>query len=243
VLRGAELTGWSRRRRAVAAAVLLVFPVAAGCGGDGGGSTSAAEIAAETAKRTAEVESFRFTLEVKNVPPSANGLSLVHAGGEVMVPDRLHADVSGTFARIPIETELVIVDGKDFFKDPLTGAWRTLDIETNPVALFDPRQGVLAVIKGAEELRVVGSETIRGAACDRIAGKVKASTASGLLAVSTDSDHLVDLDLWAGKEDGILRRVRISGMVASGEPENAARSVDLSGFGATFEITAPEVSE
>jgi hypothetical protein len=215
----------------------------AGCGGGGGGSSSGADIAAETADRTAEVESFRFTLDVKNVPPSADGLSLVHADGEVMVPDRLHANVSGTFARIPIESELVIVDGKDFFKDPLTGAWRVLDIETNPVGLFDPRQGVLAVIEGAEDLRVVGSETIRGTECDHVAGKVKASTASSLLAVNTDSKHLVDLDMWAGKEDGILRRVRISGMVATGEPDDAARSVDLSGFGETFEITAPEVTE
>jgi len=224
-----------------ACAALVASAALAGCGGGGSKPTAdASTIVAGTAAKTAAVKSFRFTLDVKGVPPSSTGLSLSHADGSVIVPDHLDAKIAGTFARIPIASELVIVGGADYLKDPLTGRWRTLDIKTNPVAFFDPHRGVLRVVRGARDLELAGKDTVGGAESYHLRGKVKARDASHLLAVTTTSERLVDLDLWVGVDDELLRRVRVSGPVAGGEPADASRTIELSDFGASFQIEAPK---
>lgn len=230
-------------RRSVPGALLCVLLLAS-CGGDGGGEDpTAAEIVAGAAEKTAELKSFRFTLDVENVPPSASGLSLTSAEGEVVVPDRLKAKASATFSRIPIETELVFVGEDDYFIDPLTRKWRRLDVGTSPVAFFDPAQGVLTVIKSAVEVEDAGSEIVDGVETHRLTGKVKAREAARLLVVSSTSDRLADVELWIGKDDSILRRIRVRGPVGEGEGADASRTVEISDFGQTFQIEAPEVQE
>jgi len=161
----------------------------------------------------------------------------------VIVPDRLKAKASATFSGIPIETELVFVGEEDFFIDPLTRQWRRLDVGTSPVAFFDPAKGVLSVIEGAVEVENAGSETVDGVETHRLTGKVKARDAARLLVVSSTSDRLVDVELWIGKADQILRRIRVRGPVGEGEPAEASRTIELSDFGQSFEIEAPEVEE
>ncbi len=230
--------------RGKAAGALLCVLLLAGCGGAGGGEDpSAAEIVTAAAEKTGELKSFRFTLDVENVPPAASGLSLTSAKGEVMVPDRLKAKASATFSRIPIETELVFVGEEDYFIDPLTRQWRRLDVGTSPVSFFDPAKGVLSVIEGAVEVEDAGSETVDGVETHRLTGKVKARDAARLLVVSSTSDRLADVELWIGKDDSILRRIRVRGPVGEGEPAEASRTVEISDFGQKFEIEAPEVQE
>lgn len=230
--------------RGKAAGPLLCVLLLAGCGGDGGDKDpSAAEIVAAAAEKTAGLKSFRFTLDVENVPPAARGLSLTSAEGEVIVPDRLRAKAAATFSRIPIETELVFVGEEDYFIDPLTRQWRRLDVGTSPVAFFDPAKGVLSVIEGAVEVEDAGSENVDGIATHRLTGKVKARDAARLLVVSSTSDRLTDVELWIGKDDSILRRIRVRGPVGEGEPADASRTVEIFDFDQTFEIEAPEVQE
>ncbi len=232
--------GRARARRAAAVALACAAAAwLAGCGGGGGERPSAQEVVSATSQATAKQTSFRFTLEVRGVPPSATGLSLTHADGAVVVPDRLQAKVAGTFARIPIASELVIVGGRDYFKDPLTGRWRTLDIATSPVALFDPRAGVLAVVRRARELAIAGEESVGGVDTYHLRGKVRARDAAPLVAARASGDRLVELDLWVGKDDDLLRRVRVSGPIGAGEPAGASRTVELRDFGRSFGIEAP----
>lgn len=228
-------------RRSVPGALLCVL-LLAGCGGDGGGKEpTAAEIVAAAAERTAAVKSFRFTLDVENVSPSATGLSLTSADGEVIVPDRVRATASATFSGIPIETKLVFVGEEDYFVDPLTRKWRRLDVGTTPIAFFDPAKGVLSVIDGAVEVETAGSETVGGVETHRLTGKVTARDAARLLVVSSTSERLVDVEMWIDKDDLLLRRIRVDGPVAEGEPDDAVRTVELSDFDERFEIEAPEV--
>lgn len=228
-----------RRLAGSLACVLLL----AGCGGGGEAGPTPAEIVARSAERTAELKSFRFTLRVENVPPAGSGLSLTSADGAVIVPDRLKAKASATFSGIPIETELVIIGDDDYFVDPLTRKWRRLDVGTSPVEFFDPAKGVLGVIRGAVDLAQAGTEEVGGVETHRLKGKVSARDAAPLLVVSSTSDRLAELELWIGKNDGILRRVRVLGPVGEGEPDEASRTVELSDFDRELVIEAPEVEE
>ena len=227
------------RRLLLGAALCLAL---VGCGGgDEDGSPSAQEIVDRSQEATGEVESFHFTLELGDVPLAGSGLSISSAEGDIAVPDRVRASFSGSFGGIGIESELVIVGDEDFLKDPLTGRWRTLDIGASPLDYFDPASGVIAVMGSVEELELAGTEDVQGAPAYRLTGTASARDLSGLLAVAP-SDRSVPVQLWVGRDDYLLRRLRVDGPVADGEPEDVVRTIEISRHDEPVEIEKPEVA-
>ena len=198
---------------AVVVAVALVG-VGGACGEDDGGP-SPSELIAQSAERTGEIQSFHFTLDVQNVPTAGAGLQLTAAEGDVVVPDRASADVTGSFAGLPITTQVIAVGEDVWLKNPLTDGWQKIDVSTTPVALLSPSQGVLAVMGGITDVVDEGRE---------------------------EDDGTVEAALWIGADDLLLRRIEVRGAVADGEPESALRIVDLSRFDEPVAVEPPEVS-
>jgi hypothetical protein len=223
--------------RAVVA--LLLLAALAGCGGDSKPEgPSAASIVDRAVAETGAEKSFHFKLNVENPPESASGLNLTFADGDLVVPDRLRAKVAGSFNGIPLSSEIVFAGPKQFLKNPLTGSWQSFSTSTSPIAFFSPAKGVLAAIKGVTDLEVAGSETVGGVECWHLTGKVKARDVTGFLG-NPPSDTPVDADLYVGKQDHLLRRLRLSGPVADGEPDDVVRTVDVTRYGEQVTIEAP----
>jgi hypothetical protein len=222
-----------------AAVAVVALLTATGCGGSGG--ASAAEIVSESASATGAVQRFHFTLDVRNVPHSGIGLQLTSAEGDVMVPDRARADVGGNFAGVPITTQVVAIGERVWLKNPLSGKWEPIDVNTTPIALLDPSRGVLGVMEGIADPKDEGTEDVDSVPLRRVSGKVDAADVAPLVAVSP-SGHEVPVTLWIGEDDHILRRIEVSGPVADGEPDDALRVVDISRFDEPVKIEAPEGS-
>jgi hypothetical protein len=226
-------------RQLIGVAVAATVLFAAGCGGSS--SVAPVTLVAESAAATGKVKSFHFTLDIEGVPRSSSGLQLDAAEGDAVVPDRLQAEVSGNFAGIPLTTELASVGGKLWIKNPLSGAWTTVDVGTTPGFLLDPKQGVLGVMRAVRDLERDGSEDVGGVATVRLRGTAPAAKVAPLVAVSPGHGS-VDVTLWIGKDDKILRRIQVSGPVAAGEPASASRVVEVSRFGEKVRIEAPRGS-
>ena len=220
--------------------VALAALAVAGCGGGGGGSgVDPATIVRESAAATEKVETFHFALDISKVPTSAKGLQLTGAEGDAKVPDELKAQVSGTFVGIPLSTKLVAAGGKLWIENPLTRAWQSVDVGTTPGFLLDPQKGVLGVMRGMTDVKEDGSEDVGGVSTTRITGTVDKAKVGPLAAVTADSGS-VDVTLWIGKDDSILRRVEVAGPIASKEPADAVRTIELSRFGEPVTVEAPE---
>jgi len=209
----------------------------AGCGGGAKGPPPEQIVKAAT-KATSAERSFHFVYDEQHGPPSKKGLHLIYADGDVVLPGNVKADVTGTLLGLPLRSELIVVGGDYFVRNPFTQAWQAVSVATNPVAFFNPRKGVLAVIAGATQLKSAGSEKVGGQDAYHVKGKVPVSAISPILG-NPPSSKLVDVDLWIDKQSSRLVRVRISGPVESGDPSNAVRTVDLSQYGKSVAITAP----
>ena len=225
-----------RHRLPRAAAALLLLALAAGCGGSSG--PSAQELVSESVAKTSAVKTFHLVIDVEHVPAPSSGLGLTFVDGDVVVPDRLRGRVGGTFLGLSISTELVVVGDEYFLKIPFTGKWRTIDVATLPSAFFDPGQGILAVIEGATDLRRDGSEEVGGVPCYRLAAKVQSDALTPLLNTAAGTE-LLPIELWIGKDDKLLRRLRLSGPISPDEGEDAVRTVELSAFDEPVQISAP----
>jgi lipoprotein LprG len=218
------------------AILLALIALAAGCGGSSGPPPE--ELVADSAEATAAVKSFHVLVDIQNVSAGGSGLSLTFLDGDVVVPDRMKARVSGKFLGLPVSSELVVVDDQYFLKVPFTGSWRTIEVDTVPVAFFDPATGVLAVINDASDLTHEGSEDVGGVDCYRLTGTIRASALEPLLP-EAEGDGVVPIELWIGKDDLLLRRMRLSGPVSPSEADDAVRTIELSAFDEPVTVTAP----
>jgi len=220
--------------------VALAALAAAGCSGGGGGTAKdPAAVVRESAAATENVKSFHFTLDIAKVPTSAKGLQLTGAEGDAKVPDKLKAQVSGTFAGFPLSTKLVSVGGKLWIENPLSGSWQSVDVGTTPAFLLDPQKGVLGVMHAMTDVKEDGSEDVGGVSTTRITGKIDAADVGPLVA-ATGGTGSVDVTLWIGKDDDILRRIEVSGPVGARESADAVRTVELSRFDEPVTVEAPE---
>lgn len=217
---------------------ILLAGVAASCG-DSGQKESAPEIVARAASATKAEKSFHFVFDEKNGPTSTSGIHLVFAEGDIVVPDKVKADVSGTFQGVPLRSQLVVVAGSYFLKDPFTGKWRKVSASTNPVAFFDPAKGVLAVITNASQLELLGTEKVGTADAYHLRGKTTLASIAPLLG-NPPGTRLVDVELWVDKKTDRLVRLRLSGQVEKGDPAGAVRTVEISRYGVVTPITAPQ---
>lgn len=218
----------------------LVAALAVGCGGGGGGGAPTPEdLVRESVAATEAVKSFHFAFDSQDVPSSGGGLKLLGAEGDAVVPDRVRADVSGTFAGVPLSTQLVAVGDDVWIKDPLAGGWRTIDVGTTPAVLLDPVEGVLGVMRRVDELSDEGTEEVGGVETRKLKGIADAADVAPLVAVSP-GDGQVEATLWIGDDDRVLRRVEVVGAVAEDEPEAARRVVEISRIGEPVTIERPE---
>jgi hypothetical protein len=219
-------------------AVLLVLGVAACGGNDEPDGPTPQSIVTRATARTGEQKSFHFKLNVENPPAGSSGLSLTFADGDLIVPDRLKANVAGTFAGIPLTSKIVFAGSRQFLENPLTGRWQSFSTETSPIAFFSPAKGVLTAIRGVRDLELDGTRTVDGVETYHLTGTVEARELSGFLG-NPPSDREVAAELDVGKDDFLLRRLRLVGPIADGEPDDVVRTVDVSRYGQRVTIEAP----
>jgi hypothetical protein len=227
--------------RVLRIAVIVVALAVVGCGGGGGKAKPAPPtrtIVADALQRTAKLKSFHFVLKVEHAPTGVPGLTLTLADGDLLVPDQLQARVNGTFGRAPIQTDIVIAGSRSLLKDPITNQWRLFSAGTNPGVLV---KGVPSLLRSATAVRNTGSEKVGGADCYRLEGMVRSADVAPLVGVKPGARQ-VPFTVWIDKADSYLRRIRLDGPVADGEPQDIVRTVELSNFDKPVTIAQPKVS-
>jgi hypothetical protein len=225
----------------VRALAILLAAAALAPAGATAASPPVARLVEQTLAATARVRSFHFALQVDHPPLNPAGLSIASAVGDVRVPDRLAARFSGTLSGITLKSALVFVGTRYYLQDPFSGKWRNLDANTNPVKFFNPAKGVLAVIRGARGLVMRGSERVSGVDCWRVAGKAPSRSLVYVLG-AVPSPRLVPVTIWLGKDDHVLRRVRLEGPINKGDSPRVARQLTVSSLDEQVKIEAPKVT-
>ncbi len=221
----------------LAAAALLA--IASACGGSKDEGPTAEELLRTSVEQTGAVTSFHFTLDQQNIPKTTVGLQLTAAEGDAVVPDRARADVTGNFSGFTLATQIVAIGDEVWFKNPLSGAWDSIDVSTTPEALLDPAGGVLGVMSNVVGPTDEGTEDVDGVTLRRISGTVAAADVAPLFAVGA-SDRDVPVTLWVGDDDHLPRRIEVKGPIADGEPDDALRVVEVSRFDEPVTIERPE---
>ena len=182
---------------------------------------------------------FHFSLTHENgTTPIPNGLQLVSADGDVIVPDRMHAALEAKINNTTVRVEVIGVGNEGWITNPFNRQWQPLPSGTTIKDIFDPTQGVKAIIGSLQNAQVVGQEKVGGAQTWHVKGTVQSDALTTAVPVAKPG-LTVGIEAWIETSDSLIRQVYLEGPIMPGEADNIVRKLSLSNFGEQVTITPP----
>ena len=161
-------------------------------------------------------------------------LMIEEATGDVVSPDKISTEFSGSFGAFAIESKLVTVGDNSYVTNPLNGRWESVPVEVSPLGFFNPRKGIAAMMSRVEKVQL---SSVTGGTY-QLQGTLAAEALAPLLGTAlTDATVMVQLTI-DGQEFYLLEAV-LSGKVAPADPEGTVRVITLSQFNEPIAIEPP----
>jgi hypothetical protein len=218
----------------------LVLLAAGGCGGKSAPpGVDPAQLLRDSVARFQQVKSFHFKLEhEKGSIPIVLNLGLVSAEGDVVVPDKLQADVEAKAAGTTVRVKVVGIGDKTWITNPFTRQFQSLGgVSVNDIV--DPAGIVRAVASSLKDVKVEGEDSVDGVKAYHLSGTLMSDALTNSLTFA-DSGRTLKVDAWLGKDDALLRRAQLKGALAPDESADVVRTITLSKFDAPVTIEAPQ---
>jgi lipoprotein LprG len=224
----------------LAAFVALLLPLALACGGgdDGdSGDVDAAEVLEEAATRFESVRTFHFTLDHENgATEIVFGLGLDTAEGDFVLPDRMSAEARGRFGPTTVNVRLIAIGDDTWVTNPFSREFQRAPASI--LDIIDPAALVSVVARSMQDPKVEGSENVDGTTTHRISGRVSSDDLSQGLAFG-EPGRTLEVTVWVGRDDDLIRRARIRGPMISGEADDIVRELNFSRYDASVTIEPP----
>jgi len=237
-----------RPARPVSAAVaILMLLLVAACRSGAGGSAKATPTPTPrqrldaAAKQMQAVSAFHFLLTHQNgVSTIANGLEMSRAEGDFQSPDRFKAAVKASFQTFPVSVSVISVGNRTWITNPLQSGEHYQPLPNGPqtTEILGPNNGLLKAVEDMRNPAVTGSEKIGQTDTFLISGTVDAGSLRSI-APDADAGRDVPAQIWVGKGDSLVYRVRLNGPLTAAEPKNIVRQIDLSQFNEKIDIAPP----
>ena len=208
---------------------------------------AAVELLQRAAETMADVSSFHFVLRNERGSTSIiEGLEVESFEGDVQRPDRFQAEVTASFAGVPVQVRIVGIGTRIWFSNPLGGedVYQELPAEAATAAL-NPDALLRAAVAAIQDPVIIGEDEIDGEPATLVAGSVDFARLA--LGTPTPADAPPDPDLpteplpvqiWID-EAGRVVRLRLEGPLTPVEPDNVVRRLELSAFDEPVDIQPP----
>ena len=226
--------------RLLGAAVLAILLCACGGGGnnsDEGDAADATVLLQQAADAVKALQSVHFKLDHENgTSPLPLDLRLVGAEGDVVVPDRLKAEIRARRGALNFDVDVISVGGKTWITNPFSGRFEELP-NTDIRDVLDPIGLITVLTQELKDPKAGDGQELDGVDTSKVSGTIDSASLDGVLPV--EAGRAVDLEMWLGKDDSLPRRVRLKGALTAADEGSTVRRVDFSRFNEKVEIVAP----
>ena len=220
--------------------LVATFVLVLGCGGDDKSSSSndPSEILSASVAAVQDLDSFHFKLDHENgSTPMPLSLELTSAEGDIVVPDRLKAEIRAKASALNIRLDVIGIGEETWITNPFSRRWERLPGAAlreiaNPAALV----GVL--VEALQDVQLAGMTEVDGTSTYHLRGTIDSGALADALPIASPG-HTAAVELYVAESDSLPRRARISGPLSNGEPEDIVRQVDFSRFNEPVTIQAP----
>lgn len=226
---------------------LVILALAASCGGkeeetpvpSKPPAISPEEVIAKASPRLDGLESFHFELTQEGGgTPIDMGIEMTAASGEVVPPDRLRMNITGTWGRMYLSTKLVTVGEETYMQNPLNQKWESTKFTA--ITLFQPDTGIKAIMESVTDLAMLPEEKVGGAMCFHMSGTLRSEVLDAVAVGHAAEGLPVETEIWIGAEDFLLRRVTFKGQITEEEVPGIVRTLTLSHFNEPVTIELPQ---
>ena len=142
----------------------------------------------------------------------------------------MHANIEAKVGDQTVKVEVIGVGDQGWMTNPFNRQWQPLPNGTTIKDIFDPAQGVKAIIGSLQDAQVVGQEKVDGADTWHVKGTIQ-SDALTAPRTRRETRLTVGIEVWIGVDDSLIRRVYLEGPIEPGEADNIVRQLTLSDFG------------
>ena len=225
--------------RRVIGAGLVVLLMAA-CGGSQA-PVDPAQTLRDAASAMAKLSTVKADLTFTKGAISFQGFMLVGAKATVRLPGDSDTIYTVREQDLAISLEVVITAGHVYLHLPFSTYQEMQGSQAAAIPdlakLFDSTTGLPAIIPAGRNLSDAGADKVDGVDVEKINATYSADQIHGMFAQLTSSVD-VKAVVWVGVSDHLIRKAQLDGAFGDGGKE-AAVEVDISGFNATVNITAP----
>lgn len=201
---------------------------------------TALEIIDKSSEKIQGINSFHFVLEqVGGGTPIAIGVEMNKAVGYVARPDRLKMTISGTVAGMFLNVQIISVGDVTYMTNPLTGQWELLPTEFRALSVFNPNTGIAAIMRSIADLTKLSDEEVEGVLYYRLRGSIDSGDLRPITGSSVEG-VAIHTEVWIGKEDFLVRLIKLEGKITEAEVLGIVRTLKLSNFNEEVSIELPE---
>ena len=150
--------------------------------------------------------------------------------GDFLRPDSASGKLQLSLGLALLELDIVTIGDIAYISNPETGAWEQYPLFLT--GLPDPYDLVLLPSDPNRytDIQIVGNETVNGVETQQVTANLRANVLGG-------SYDKLFLDLWIGKEDGLLHRLTMAGKAEIEEEDTAGLAAGVLDIGGDAEFT------
>jgi hypothetical protein len=230
-----------RTRWAAAAAGLLLPALLAACSFGGGPTADPVQVLDQAGPALGKVKSASVEMQFGD-GATFFGFTVVSASGKVKLPSDSQVTIKAKQSSDSlVEIGVTSVEGKTWVTVPFLGVQPVTGAEAAAVPsvgrIFDPDNGLPAVLATGRNPKFLGSESVDGVDCWKVEATYSADQVSqAVQPLSPTGD--IDATLWVGKSDHLLRKTLLKGKLFTAA-KTTTLQVRLHDFNAAVTIATP----
>lgn len=206
----------------------------------GGGSSSSTpdvhKLIKDAQTAIQQVKSYHFNLVVQN--PGTGGTLPIHsADGDILVPDKLHANAKALVAGSDVPVEIIAIGSRQYVN--LLGVWQSTSQLLDPRTLSDPHKGVSAIVGHIQKPTAPTASQVDGRDCWSFNGKLDPTYLAGITGGGAPAGTLDDITTCIGKSDNLPYQIIVKGIAGQGDTAKTVRTFKLSKFNEQITIDPP----
>ena len=206
----------------------------------GGGSSSSTpdvhKLIKDAQTAIQQVKSYHFNLVVQN--PGTGGTLPIHsADGDILVPDKLHANAKALVAGSDVPVEIIAIGSRQYVN--LLGVWQSTSQLLDPRTLSDPHKGVSAIVGHIQNPTTPTASQVDGRDCWSFNGKLDPTYLAGITGGGVPAGTLDDITTCIGKSDNLPYQIIVKGIAGQGDTAKTVRTFKLSKFNEQITIDPP----
>jgi LppX_LprAFG lipoprotein len=230
------LSGRSRTVYIFGLFTLALMLTLAACGGDSNSAPDVHKLIKDSQTAIQQVKAYHFNLTVQH-PGTSGTLPIQSADGDILVPDKLHANAKALVAGSVVPVEIIAIGKQQYIN--LLGLWQSTSNLLDPRTLSDPQKGVSAILGHIQNPTTPTSSQVDGKDCWSFSGKLDPKYLAGITGGGAAPGTLDDITTCIGKNDNLPYQIVVKGIAAQGDTANTVRTFKLSKFNEQITIQAP----